>query len=248
VIHHDAGAVLLDAGLSARQIVLRMEAAGLDPGALEAIVVTHEHSDHVSGVRVLARRLGIPVVASGGTVAAAKLDTMGLEILSIGAGESVDVACIGITAFEASHDAAEPIGCVFESISGERVGVITDTGELTSGARYAIANCDIVGIECNHDEEMLAEGPYPAFLKRRILSQEGHLSNATAATEVRAHADGRLRELVALHLSDTNNTPGQARAAMVAAVDAIGSDARVSCAAGPTVPVRCACSPAHRRP
>lgn len=227
VVHRAGESILLDAGLSARQIVVRMESAGLDAGELTAIVITHEHSDHIKGVRVLGKRLGVPVYMTEGTAAAAERHVDEVDVHTFSAGESAGIGSIGVQSFRVEHDAREPVGYVFEDAGGTRIGVITDTGHLTPDARGTLQGCAVLGIECNHDVETLEKGPYPWFLKQRILSSRGHLSNSCAGEALGLLAGDGLRHVVALHISDTNNTAALAESAMAAAL----------CDAGVTAPV-----------
>lgn len=206
--------VLVDCGFSARETVRRLESCGIAREAVEAVLLTHEHGDHVRGVEVLARRLGLPVLATEGTLRRARVGGAGGE--RVRAGEVVAVGGLRVTVFPASHDAADPVGFAFRSPCGGSFGMATDTGALTPEALEALSECEWVGLETNHDVGMLVEGPYPWFLKRRILSERGHLSNAAAAEALERLAAGRTRRVVALHLSRTNNTPDAALAALTA--------------------------------
>ena len=241
VIRSGAQSILLDAGLSARRIAERMEASGLDPHALSAIVITHEHSDHITGARVLSRRLGIPVFMTQGTARAGERHTDGVEVRVVTAGESVAIGSMGVSAFSVEHDAGEPVGYVFEDTAGARIGIVTDTGHLTAEAECALQDCDVLGVEFNHDIATLENGPYPWFLKQRILSSRGHMSNECAADAVSRLTGARLRHLVALHLSDTNNTAVMAERAMRAALDRLGAQASVEVCAQGSGPVRAGC-------
>lgn len=223
--------VLVDAGFSAREILRRLEAAGLDASSVRAIVVTHEHGDHIRGVRVVAKRLGdVPVYATPGTRAAASLDSATQDPRDLVRGESVQIGELELAAFRTLHDAAEPVGVRFDAPDGESYGHATDTGELTPEALEALAGCRLVGIECNHDIGMLVNGPYPRFLKERILSPRGHLSNAAAATGIAAVAHDGLRAVAALHLSSQNNAPEHARRALAQTLARLDHGATVTCA------------------
>ena len=183
---------------------------------MEAILLTHEHGDHVRGADVLARRDGIPLLATEGTLRAS-----GLTGHAEGRVRAETVTHVGpfeVRAFATSHDVAEPVGFAFRSPCGGSLGIATDTGILTEDALEALSECDLVGLETNHDLEMLRNGPYPAFLKARILSSRGHLSNADAARALSRLSAGRTRRVVAMHLSSTNNTRWAALAALRARV------------------------------
>lgn len=208
-------AVLLDAGISARETLRRIAAAGADDARIEAILITHEHVDHVRGARVLARKLGVPVMGTAGTLQAAAGCLADVsELVTIGRRDHFSAAGLRIRAFATQHDASEPCGYVFESRRGHRVGVATDTGVVTPEIAEALAGCHALGLESNHDERMLETGPYPPFLKRRIAGDRGHLSNGAAAGALGALGWKGLAHVYALHLSEQNNTPEHARAAL----------------------------------
>lgn len=222
--------VLLDCGFSARETERRLLAAGIEPGTLRAIVVSHEHSDHIRGVRVLAARRDVPVYASRGTCAASGLVGQVPEMRVIGPGSPVAIGPLSITAFRTSHDAADPLGFRIEGPCGTVLGVLTDGGTVTAEAEEALRDCTVLAIESNHDAVMLEQGPYPWFLKRRIRSAEGHLSNDAAARLLGALASDRLEHVVGLHLSETNNTSQLAADALAGALARLGHPATVRAA------------------
>ena len=214
----ERGALLIDAGLSARETLRRLRAAGGDAGLIEGILVTHEHIDHIRGVDVLARRLDVPIYATGGT----------LEAFSGRCGETTTVRrcrydepfCLGdfsVEAFPTSHDAREP--CGFRITEGDlRIGCCTDTGTVTASMFDRLASCDAVLLESNHCPEMLENGPYPAYLKSRIRSKRGHLSNPDAARCLQRLAD-HIHMAVLAHLSEINNTHEKA---LLSALEGLG--------------------------
>lgn len=215
IIESGGRAVLLDAGLSAREILRRALASGAGDARIEAILLTHEHIDHVRGARVLARRLGIPVIGTGGTLNAAAMHLADVpETACIDRRERFSVAGLRITAFATAHDAAESVGYTIESRTGRRVTIATDTGVITPEVAEAIAGSHVVGLESNHDLGMLQGGPYPPFLKRRIAGDRGHLSNDDAAVAIAGAAWRGLAHVYALHISEQNNTPDRARTAL----------------------------------
>lgn len=215
LIESGGRAVLLDAGISARETLNRVAAAGASDARIEAILLTHEHSDHVRGARVLARRLGIPVMATAGTLRAAAACLADVpETVAIGRRDRFSVAGMRIVSFATEHDAAESCGFSFESRRGRRIAVATDTGTVTPEVTEALAGCHAIGLESNHDLRMLADGPYPPFLKRRISGDRGHLSNDAAAAALSSVMWKGLSHVFALHLSEQNNTPDSARAAL----------------------------------
>ncbi|MBW6468562.1 MAG: MBL fold metallo-hydrolase [Coriobacteriia bacterium] len=222
--------VLLDCGFSARETDRRLGCAGIDPSTVRAVLVSHEHSDHLRGVRVFASCHRIPVYASRGTRVASDLDGRVPEVRVLVPGETVSIGSIAVATFRTSHDAAEPLGFRFTGRCGRSLGVLTDSGLVTDEMLEALAGCAALAIESNHDEEMLERGPYPWFLKRRIRSAEGHLSNAAAAGLVTTLATDRLASVVGLHLSSTNNTAHLATTALVGALARLGHPARVEAA------------------
>ena len=201
-----AATLLVDCGFSAREVTRRLTSSGVDPHTVRAVLVTHEHTDHTRGVEVFARQRGAAVCASHGTRRAAGLDGLATDVRTLEPGRSHEVGGFTVIPFRTSHDAAEPVGYRIESADGHVVGIATDTGVLTAEAEEALQGCDVLGLESNHDVRMLETGPYPYFLKRRIASERGHLSNEAAAEAVERLLSPRLRRVVALHRSRTNNT------------------------------------------
>ena len=214
--------LLIDCGFSAREVARRMSAAGLSPDSVEAILLTHEHSDHLRGVEVFARRHSCSVRATRGTRMAAGLDAIGSEVITLVPGDESTVGTLTVVTFRTSHDAAQPVGFRVTAPCGTSFGLATDTGVLTSETAEALAEVDLLGIESNHDLSMLENGPYPSFLKRRIRSAQGHLSNPDAADALELLASSRLRHVYALHRSDTNNTASIAKRTLVARLASIG--------------------------
>lgn len=219
--------LLVDCGLSAREICRRLTAAGVNPGSVKAILVTHEHSDHVRGIDVFLRRHAgdCTVYATRGTIAADPMMPVAERTRRIEPGASVSIGKLRATAFSTSHDAAQPAGYRIDS-GTLAVGILTDTGVVTGEAREVLAGCDVLGLECNHDEEMLERGPYPAFLKRRIRSSVGHLANSAACEALDALASDRLKAVFALHRSETNNTERLAAASVSGTLRRLGLNAR----------------------
>lgn len=206
--------VLIDAGFSARRLAERMRQCGVDPASVDALLLTHEHSDHVSGVTNSVKRWGWPVFGTAGTLAALSAVPRD-RLTTISAGASLTVGSITLETTATSHDAAEPVAYVATATrSGMRAAVVTDLGVVTDGVQAAIREVDVLVVESNHDLEMLHGGPYPYHLKRRIASPHGHLSNVDAGKLVTEVAHRGLQQLVLAHLSETNNTPRIAVEAM----------------------------------
>lgn len=199
-------AVVIDSGLSAREFQARAAARGLNLKKLAAIVISHEHRDHISGVGPLARALKLPVLANEATMAAARpfLNKVREDIFITG--EAMDFGPLCIQTLPISHDAAEPVAFVIEGGSGA-LGLATDLGAVTNLVRQRLMGLRALILEFNHDYDCLMDGPYPWPLKQRVRGRSGHLSNEDAA-ELAAHLyHSDLKHLLLAHLSQTNNTP-----------------------------------------
>lgn len=212
VIEGGNGSLVIDAGLSAKECLLRMERAGIDAGRIDALLVTHEHTDHIRGVDVLARKLEIPVYATEGTLADflnfRRTSAKSLVHHTCRDQEKFAIGDFEIVPFSTSHDAAEPCGFIV-SEGGIRIGYCTDTGIITPHMHGLLRQCDGIVLESNHCPDMLRNGPYPESLKRRIRSKRGHLSNPAAAACLRDFGRDAPRVILA-HLSEINNTPERA--------------------------------------
>jgi phosphoribosyl 1,2-cyclic phosphodiesterase len=269
--------ILVDAGLSCRELFRRMRLAEEDPATLDAIIVTHEHSDHVAGLAVTARKLGIPVYFTEGThrawvrwlsprkqmtyaqwleqcrkqaaarmaeadaapeeecdpedaeasaepLAAEKAETEDSKAVPakdptwlpsvqfFQAGKSLQIGDISVSPFTIPHDAADPVGFVFQA-EGVRMAVATDLGYIPPNVKAQLKRVDLLLLESNHDLEMLRDGPYPWSVKQRVLSRVGHLSNEAAATYLETEYDGQAAYVILGHLSESNNLPELARIA-----------------------------------
>ena len=218
-------AVLLDAGISARRITTALRQLGTDPGELAGVLITHEHSDHISGLTTLAKQLDFPVYATEPTIRAicARISSLGERCRAVKPGESFQIGALRGEAFPTSHDAACSVGY---SIFGDgcRVVLATDLGYLTPEVKQAACRCDLLVCEANHDEDWLRDGPYPYSLKQRVLGDRGHLSNETGAELALLAARAGARTVILAHLSSENNTPARAREVVARRLSAAGID------------------------
>lgn len=209
--------LLLDCGFAVREFDARAQRIGFDPASLDAILVTHEHSDHIGGVARLARAYGLRVLLTRGT-ASSRSDWDGCQVQTISPHEVLDIGAIQVQPFPVPHDAREPCQFSFHH-GGRKLGIASDLGRITPHVARSLDGCDALLLECNHDVDMLASGPYPESLKRRVGGDWGHLSNAQAAGLLRSIDRSRLQALVLTHLSEKNNTPTLARAAACEAIE-----------------------------
>ena len=218
VVEGPEGSVLVDCGISRRSLMQRAGELGLDMGSVAALLLTHEHSDHVAGVSVFCNHFDGRLIATAGTVGARSyLSEHDFELVS--PGDEVEVAGMLVRTFPTSHDVADPIGARFEC-DGDAIAICTDTGIVTRPARELLRGTRIIALESNHDARMLAMGPYPAYLKRRVASETGHLSNAQAAEALPGLVTEDTEVVVAMHLSQKNNRPSVCVRALAAAVGA----------------------------
>ncbi len=196
--------VLIDAGLTAREFERRLSLFDLTIGEMDGIVITHEHADHVAGLAALAGRFGRTIYLTPGTRKAIRSWPKGAKLIEFEPGRVFTIGSLSVHPFPLSHDAAEPVGFTFGNDAG-KVGYVTDLGKVTAPVRDALCGCRILAIEFNHDGAMLRNGPYPLPLKRRILGDEGHLSNDVSADLLRSSAHDGLEWVFLSHLSRTNN-------------------------------------------
>lgn len=210
-VGNEKDAVLVDAGVSAKQILLRIQEAGLNASKIRGIFISHEHSDHVRGVRVLAKKLGVQCWFSQGTFDALNLNDRPEGMCVIVPGKAISVCSLVVHPFLKNHDGAEP--CSFRiEYDDWHVGVFTDIGEPCPHLISNLRKCHAVFIETNYDEKMLWNGIYPYPLKKRVASSVGHLSNDQAFELIRDHAGPELVHVFLSHLSGENNRPELAEA------------------------------------
>lgn len=217
--------ILIDAGLSAKKTAERLADIGETPEDIDAICVTHEHGDHIAGIRVLQKKHDIPVYANAGTFEGIRAARQGGDVAcrQFTTGSAFEIGDIRIEPFSVPHDAYEPVG--FVVCFGEtRIGVATDIGIATNLLREKLRSCEVIVIEANHDEAMLHEAPRPWSLKQRILSNQGHLSNRASAGIISEIAGEGLKHLFLAHLSSDCNTPSHARREFEDSLAAAGHD------------------------
>ncbi|HUW50918.1 MAG TPA: MBL fold metallo-hydrolase [Sulfuricella sp.] len=207
--------LLLDCGFSTREMVARLSRLELRPEDLAGILITHEHADHIGGVDRFARKYELPVWLTHGTLTNyAQARTLS-DIRLIDGHGAFQAGEIEVQPFPVPHDAREPVQYVF-SCGRRRLGVLTDTGNSTPYIESILSGCDALVLECNHDQDMLRDGPYPQTLKQRVAGRLGHLDNGAAARLLASLDNSKLQHLIAAHLSEKNNTPELAQKALSA--------------------------------
>jgi phosphoribosyl 1,2-cyclic phosphodiesterase len=225
-ISNGATRILIDAGLSRRELRLRLESIGEDLAQLDAILITHEHSDHVSGLPVLVKQCRAPVYLSLNTAPTIEWGGAQAEVRCFQAGSAFTVGGFEITSFTTPHDAVDPVGFTLES-GGVKVGIATDLGYLPDSVKWHLRECRFLLLESNHDVKMLKVGPYPWAVKQRVLSRRGHLSNDHAADYIGAELPGEVETLVLGHLSENNNHPAIVEVTARQALDRRGRQPRL---------------------
>ena len=220
----DKTKILIDAGLSGAKITTEMDKIGVSPSDLSAILVTHEHADHISGVGVLSRRYHLPVYASFGTWAAMSGKVGAIDAacrVSFEAGEDFSIGDLDVRSFTTPHDAADPVGYAV-SAAGMKVAIATDIGAVREGWLREVEGADVLLLEANHDVDTLKASRYPYELKRRILGNRGHLSNDDAGKAAAELARRGVRVIVLGHLSGENNFPELAYASVACVLEEAG--------------------------
>lgn len=221
VVEGPTGSVLVDCGLSRRELHRRAELVSCDLSRVCAVLVTHEHSDHTSGLSVIAKHFDGPLYATQGT-ATARTHLERLPFTCVSHSCSLELGGMSIQAFPTSHDVSDPMCFRFEVREqgkvADAIAWATDTGYLTQPALQALRGCRVLGIEANHDPHMLATGPYPPFLKARVGGNSGHLSNVQAAEALPQLLTDETETVVGMHISEKNNLPELAAEALRQAV------------------------------
>lgn len=207
LIVQDNTVILLDCGASGKKLSLAIESLGIACSSINAILLTHEHSDHVMGAGVMSRRFDIPIYATAETFGAMKTGPIKDENINIiSPGEGICIGDVEAVPFAVSHDAANPVGFFFDLKEG-KFSVLTDTGVITNDIYNHVKDSKFMILESNHDVEMLQFGGYPFPLKKRILGRTGHLSNNTAAAMSAKMLENGVERIMLGHLSTENNTP-----------------------------------------
>ena len=210
--------ILLDAGLSAKEVERRLSVHGIDPGRINALVLSHEHVDHARGVGIFSRRFDLPVYVTRPTHAKAAgiLGSIG-DLRHFVSGTAFSIGSLALHPFPVSHDAADPVGFTIKS-KGLKVAVATDLGIATEMVRQHLKDASAILLESNHDPKMLEQGPYPWPVKQRVAGRMGHLSNEAARDLLASILSDRLSHVILGHISQTNNLPEKARSVVAQAI------------------------------
>lgn len=217
--------ILVDAGVSAKRLKEALLSREIDPSALAGIFITHEHSDHIKGMRILASTFKIPVYATAGTMKFLEENGYATSKFPFGVidEKGIELGDIFVKAFRTPHDSVDSCGYQIEFSDGQKAAIATDTGCINDNMRENLLGCNLVMLESNHDVGMLQNGPYPYYLKRRILSDIGHLSNECCAEFVKELVRTGTSRVFLGHLSDENNFPELAFQTSLAALNEIGA-------------------------
>ncbi|MGB5590667.1 MAG: MBL fold metallo-hydrolase [Gammaproteobacteria bacterium] len=227
LVEADGTCLMVDCGFSANETEARLGRLERGPADIDAILVTHEHGDHIGGVARFARRHRIPVWMTPGTLAAAR-DRDFPDLNLINCHQHFAINGIEVRPMPVPHDAREP--CQFCFSDGSRsLGILTDTGHITAHIVQHLGEVDALVIECNHDLDMLMRGPYPAALKQRVRGDLGHLNNNQSAELVANLTASKMQYLIAVHISEVNNTPELARDTLAAAAGISGKEIETVC-------------------
>lgn len=199
--------VLIDAGISCRELERRMSQFGTEPSQIDAVILTHEHTDHVRGARRFAQEFDVPVYGSRGTLALTPLQ--GVNMISFALSRELTIGHLHLRPFKVRHFAAEPVAFSV-TVGSKKASIASDLGSVTPSVIESMSDSDIMFVEANYDEDMLLSGSYPDFLKRAINGDHGHLSNHAAGVLSRKASSRRTQRIVLVHLSKENNTPQKA--------------------------------------
>ncbi|HUP66230.1 MAG TPA: MBL fold metallo-hydrolase [Thermoanaerobaculia bacterium] len=227
----DGTRVLVDAGFGPRETARRLAAIGESIERINAIVITHEHSDHIHGAEKISRKFGIPIWMTAGTLEASRIDPNEAPVRLFQNNSEFRIGEISVSARRTIHDAADPACFVLEGRDGSRAGIASDLGFADPPVVSHLSDCDVLLFESNHDVDMLRSGTYPWSLKRRILSNHGHLSNDDAMVAVRRMLGPRTRSLCLIHLSEKNNHPSIVQGMAQSILDSLGARIELSIAA-----------------
>lgn len=211
LISHKGAHILVDAGVSCRRLTLALESCGVDAQSLDAVLITHEHSDHIAGLATLTKKYHLPIYTSPGTARQLAYRIAAIEdvLRPIPPGESFTLGPFSVLTFPTPHDAAQPMGFAFEA-AGRRAAVVTDLGHVTPEVLSGVSGVHLLVCEANHDVDWVLSGPYPYPLKRRILGEQGHLSNEAGARLALQCVEQGAHTVLLAHLSAENNTPAHA--------------------------------------
>ena len=223
--------LLIDAGISARRIVRSLRDLEIEPDRLSGVLVTHEHTDHVAGLATLTKQFSLPVYASApvGRQLCCRIAALEDVLRTFSPGDRFVVDGLEVTSFPTLHDTADSVGySVTDGV--RRCAVATDLGVVTEAVLAGASGCDLLVVETNHDPDWVRFGPYPPFLKARILGNRGHLSNDAGAALARACVASGTRRVLLAHLSSENNTPRRAYDTVAAALDELGGEAALAVA------------------
>ena len=217
--------LLVDAGISCRRIAAALAEDGLTPDDLSGILITHEHRDHTAGLITLTKRYHLPLYTSPGTADALCETVPGASevVHMLGAGQIFDLGAFTVETFSTSHDANEPMGFTF-TCGGRKAAIVTDLGYVSDDVLDGVLGCHLLLCEANHDVDWLRAGPYPYYLKQRILGDKGHLSNESGAALALKCVEEGAKTVILAHLSAQNNTPARALSVADAALRAAGFD------------------------
>jgi phosphoribosyl 1,2-cyclic phosphodiesterase len=198
--------LLIDAGLSRRELAARLAGIGENAAELDGILITHEHTDHVSGLATIARHLRKPVYLTLRTAPQLEWGEFQPSIETFQAGSCFDIGDIAVTSFTIPHDAVDPVGFVLRA-EGIQIGIVTDLGYIPDSVKWHLRRSHVLILESNHDVDMLKVGPYPWAVKQRVLSRKGHLSNDMASDYIKFDLPDEMQTLILGHLSENNNHP-----------------------------------------